>query len=80
MKDENVDKDWASFMDHLADQVTFAGRSHWGEKDESGNWPNLSSSGEKQKGGAILPVIEITSAAHLVTVSALAAHARCGAQ
>ncbi len=43
MKDENIGADWASFTDHLADQVTFAGGSHWGEKDESGNWPNLCS-------------------------------------
>ncbi len=43
MKDENIGADWASFRDHLADPVTFAGGSHWGEKDESGNWPNLCS-------------------------------------
>ncbi len=43
MKDENVGEDWASFTGHLADLVTFAGGAHWGEKDESGNWPNLCS-------------------------------------
>ncbi len=41
MKDANIGADWASFMDHLAAPVAFAGRSHWGEKDERGNWPNL---------------------------------------
>ncbi len=41
MKDENIGADWASFTDHLADPVTFAGGSHWGEKNESRNLPNL---------------------------------------
>ncbi len=43
MKNGNIGADWASFTDHLADQVTCAGGSHWGEKEESGNWPNLCS-------------------------------------
>ncbi len=43
MEDENIGADWASFMNYLADQVAFAGGSHWGEKDESRNWLNLCS-------------------------------------
>ncbi len=37
----DIGEDWASFTDYLADQVAFADESHWREKDESRNWPNL---------------------------------------